>query len=329
MNEVYPFEASSASIKANPTSNLLTFSRNDNKAGNYVISQFDVSNDTEVNVIKTNAELFAVSNDGFWITTFNNNVVLWNAETGNMLREFPFPDEGTYSGLAISPDASYLAISHDENFIVWDVNTNASFTHVSKFGKATSIAFSPNGCLAAFGDYGGWIYLMDMNTKGIISEWQAHNSEIIDLEFSLDGRLLASQSTRGSIKLWGQEGAHLLPAGDPAELICKNATPPQTSTPVTPTATFTPIPPTSTPTLVTFFRTLSLADPHMKGADVLQMQQRLYALGYTEVGIPDGDFGQKTDLAVRNFQEKNGLVVDGIVGPITWNLLFSDSAIQK
>ena len=35
----------------------------------------------------------------------------------------------------------------------------------------------------------------------------------------------------------------------------------------------------------------------------------------------DGDFGPKTETAVKKWQKTNGLVVDGIVGPITWNLM--------
>ena len=55
---------------------------------------------------------------------------------------------------------------------------------------------------------------------------------------------------------------------------------------------------------------------------VREMQQRLLQAG--EV-LPrwgaDGDFGCETLAAVRSFQRKHQLVVDGICGPITWGKL--------
>ncbi|MEQ8963227.1 MAG: peptidoglycan-binding protein [Coleofasciculus sp. C2-GNP5-27] len=35
----------------------------------------------------------------------------------------------------------------------------------------------------------------------------------------------------------------------------------------------------------------------------------------------DGDFGEQTECAVRSFQKRHGLVVDGVVGEQTWNAL--------
>ncbi|MEV8001544.1 peptidoglycan-binding domain-containing protein [Streptomyces parvus] len=39
------------------------------------------------------------------------------------------------------------------------------------------------------------------------------------------------------------------------------------------------------------------------------------------MGAVDGAYGQATEKAVKRLQEANGLVVDGIVGPHTWQAL--------
>lgn len=56
-----------------------------------------------------------------------------------------------------------------------------------------------------------------------------------------------------------------------------------------------------------------------KGASVERLQKLLAAKGFPLVA--DGDFGERTDKAVRAFQKKAGALVDGVVGRHTWDLL--------
>jgi hypothetical protein len=63
-----------------------------------------------------------------------------------------------------------------------------------------------------------------------------------------------------------------------------------------------------------------------KGDRVAALQQLLIESGESlpKYGA-DGDFGAETLKAVKSFQKKNGLVVDGIVGPKTWTELMKDA----
>lgn len=60
-----------------------------------------------------------------------------------------------------------------------------------------------------------------------------------------------------------------------------------------------------------------------KGSDVTELQKLLNQNGYNL--DPDGVFGSKTQAAVKDYQQKNNLSVDGIVGKNTWGALTSAS----
>ncbi|MDP9340964.1 MAG: N-acetylmuramoyl-L-alanine amidase [Actinomycetota bacterium] len=64
-------------------------------------------------------------------------------------------------------------------------------------------------------------------------------------------------------------------------------------------------------------RTIRAGD---RGDDVRDVQHRLTALG-SRIDPPEleGQFGSSTEAAVRGFQQRRGFLVDGRVGPETWN----------
>jgi peptidoglycan hydrolase-like protein with peptidoglycan-binding domain len=61
-------------------------------------------------------------------------------------------------------------------------------------------------------------------------------------------------------------------------------------------------------------KTLSKGD---RGVEVAAVQQHLQAYGL-KVGVIDGDFGSLTVAAVKDFQQSEGLPVNGVVNKATW-----------
>lgn len=71
-------------------------------------------------------------------------------------------------------------------------------------------------------------------------------------------------------------------------------------------------------------RTAAAVRPLRQGAKnnlVWILQAALYVNGFPS--IPDGIFGPQTEAQVRNFQRANGITVDGIAGPKTFERLFA------
>jgi peptidoglycan hydrolase-like protein with peptidoglycan-binding domain len=93
-----------------------------------------------------------------------------------------------------------------------------------------------------------------------------------------------------------------------------------TAAPTTPTAPTKPVTTTPVKTYASNGSVTSLNITRMfalgsYGDDVKLLQNALNNLGY-KLNV-DGSFGKLTVAAVKNYQEKNGLRADGVVGPIT------------
>lgn len=92
------------------------------------------------------------------------------------------------------------------------------------------------------------------------------------------------------------------------------------TTPTTPTAPKPPTKPAPSPAYPAFPGVTKLGS---RGAAVRSVQARLLARGWRSIGSVDGVFGPQTDKVVRAFQKEKRLTPDGVVGPRTWDALWT------
>ncbi|MBN2149131.1 MAG: peptidoglycan-binding protein [Anaerolineales bacterium] len=280
--------------------------------------------------------VFAFSPDGLTLAAGGSEgqIQFWAVSNGTLRQTLETNSGEAVNALAYSADGKMLAVTSGEKLQVWDLIQGKLIRGWKDVEIELALAFHPDQCSLA-SSVAQYVDVLDLASGEFFlsltngSDWDTVN----DLAFSADGRLLAIGSQDGLVSIWGVAGA-LQRAGSPPEPLCHSIPPAPTATPTLP-PTQTPLPSptpvvtaTFTPTPYVLTRNLYLSDPHLRGDDVLALQERLLALGYSEVEAADGDFGTLTDGAVRRFQELNGLEADGVVGPMTWQALWSPEAVR-
>ncbi len=139
----------------------------------------------------------------------------------------------------------------------------------------------------------------------------------------------AAPSAAPSAATWDQDKENLPVTSDgvltsdltEASVQSTESAPPEASP--APSATPAEAAAAATPAPESIYRTFT---PGMDDPFIAQIQQRLMELDYMEHDEPTTLFGPITSQAILYFQRKNELPVDGIAGPQTQALLFSDSA---
>lgn len=75
-----------------------------------------------------------------------------------------------------------------------------------------------------------------------------------------------------------------------------------------------------------FIRIIELKNPaRMHGQDILNLQNQLLALGFGEIGEPDGYYGPLTEGVIKNIQNLSGFESDGKVNRILWEYIFNNN----
>jgi hypothetical protein len=161
-------------------------------------------------------ESLAVTRDGRWAFVGDTGGVLQgcNLETSQVAQVLPGAHRQAIVALAFSPDNRLLLSgSYDRQVRLWERITGKEiFTFQGHQRALAAVAFSPNGRLAA--SAGGnpahpypvsdprKIRLWDTMTGKELMQFQGHDTDVMALEFSPDGSLLATGLRNATVLVW-------------------------------------------------------------------------------------------------------------------------------
>lgn len=110
--------------------------------------------------------------------------------------------------IAWSADGRWLAAGEYRRVLLFDAKTLQPFGTLDKplAGRATAIAFTPDGSTLAVADSPGGapgqVHLWKMGDEKPFASWTAHNDSILDLKISASGKLLATGSADKLARVW-------------------------------------------------------------------------------------------------------------------------------
>jgi WD40 repeat protein len=123
-------------------------------------------------------------------------------------------NRGMFVGISFSPDNQEILFGCSTNVMLCDLASLQLRLFATVEEEVFTIAYSPDGGLLVFGHQGGAISLWDRRRHHKLFATQAHKELIATVEFSPDGKWLASCGTM-TIQLWRVHNNELKPFGDP------------------------------------------------------------------------------------------------------------------
>ena len=172
-------------------------------------------------------QLVAVADNG------SSSVGLWDAVTGQLVRELSATDQVSIHSVAFSPtDHRLLAVGYggkaDVSYVaLWDIDAGIELARLSgatdlpefqldeNNGAVGALAFSPDGkhLVAGFGSrnmlnpgsFPSPLKVWDVATRRLIRRLKGHMNYCVSLDFSRDGKKLASSSHDGTAMLWSTD----------------------------------------------------------------------------------------------------------------------------
>ncbi len=146
--------------------------------------------------------LWAFSPDAALLASGNDDLILWDAAAGLLVRRIA--QDSWVTAVAFSPDGRSVATGHDDGTVrFWDV---ASQKAVGKFlahpKPVSAVAFSPTGDYVATAGEDRLVRVWDGYSHKLVRDLRSHTDRIPALAWSPDGSLLISAGWDTSARVW-------------------------------------------------------------------------------------------------------------------------------
>jgi WD40 repeat protein len=138
------------------------------------------------------------------ITHGSGDVRVLKLPSREQLHLFKSGHQGGVWGMALSPDGNLLATAGRDNYVrIIDLATRKRVHEMKHPGETNGVAFTLDNRRLLTGCTDSLIRVFDVATGAQTGELAAHEQGgVTDLQFSSDGKLLASAGMDGTVRLW-------------------------------------------------------------------------------------------------------------------------------